>query len=152
MAEPEWARRVRAATAYAGIEQKAMAAHLGMSESTFRRTLSRNLDRYKRNALLAEVADITGLPLAFFTADFTVLEEGENARRALAALDQANRATDASGNVAFSSEQRPIQEVLKAMREFLDRVGEIEGLDEAIRSDQDEEPPSPDGPDPPTGE
>jgi DNA-binding transcriptional regulator YiaG len=73
--EHEWAKRIRAAAAYAGMEQKELAAALGMSVSTLGRHLKANKRPHEIRALSQTVAELTGLPNEFFTVDFSRLAE-----------------------------------------------------------------------------
>lgn len=71
--EHEWARRIKAAAAYAGLERRELAKRLGMSDSTLRRHLVAEKRPHEIRALCQTVAEITGLPYAFFTIDFAQL-------------------------------------------------------------------------------
>lgn len=71
----EWARRIRAAAAYAGLGSAELAGRLGMSDSTLRRHLAAKKRPHEQRALWQTVADITELPEAFFTVDFARLPE-----------------------------------------------------------------------------
>lgn len=74
--QEELAARIRAAQGYAGLDRKAMAKVLNTTPATLDRKLRK---RQEVSALTWDdawaVADATGLPLAFFAADFDRLHE-----------------------------------------------------------------------------
>jgi transcriptional regulator with XRE-family HTH domain len=73
----ELGARVRAARAYADdMSQPALADQIGMGERTLREIESgrRQLQGFEQQVLIQSVASATGLPAAFFTADFRELE------------------------------------------------------------------------------
>lgn len=77
--DDEWAKRIRAAGAYAGLGPGELAKRLGMSDSTLRRHLAAQKRPHEQRALWQTVAQITGLPEAFFTIDFALLENQPDA-------------------------------------------------------------------------
>jgi len=72
----EAAARINAAAAYANYDRAGMAAALGVSPSTYdRMTGKRSGKRGATWAECARVAEVAGLPYAFFGADFLRLSE-----------------------------------------------------------------------------
>lgn len=68
--------RLRAARAYADLDQDAFAVHLETSKATIQRIEggARAIDPEKDRYLLERASKATGLPVAFFIADFSKLE------------------------------------------------------------------------------
>lgn len=75
----EVGRRIAAARAYAGIKSQAKLGELlgGVSQSTMQRLEAggRGLKPYEQRTLLAAIAEVCELPAAWFTADFSRLDE-----------------------------------------------------------------------------
>lgn len=128
VAEQEWAKRVRAAAAYAGIPYNELAERLGMSDSTLRRHLAAKKRPFEQRALWQEVAEITGLPDAFFTVDFNHLE-----------APSAETIRDAVRDELTRPEARDvIVEALVAvgparLREIADQIAEAPALEDLTR-------------------
>lgn len=75
----EVGKRIKAARAYAGISSQETLGELlgGVSQSMIQRLESgdRGLKPYEQRTLLVGIADVCGLPAAWFTADFSRLDE-----------------------------------------------------------------------------
>lgn len=68
----EFTKRLRAARGYAGLSIEALGDAIGFSHVTMRKIETTERPTKKRE--LKEIAEVCGLPLAFFTADWSVLE------------------------------------------------------------------------------
>lgn len=82
----ELAKRIRAAMAYAGVTERELADCIGVSRATISRTVASS--RIPRRMELREIADVCGVPLGFFTADWHHLDEPEDATDDLAELQR----------------------------------------------------------------
>lgn len=118
--DEETVKRIRAAGAYAGLHSEVkLAGALGISKDNLRRIFDgsrpwRELETGEAG-FLQKVADVTNVPIEFFSLGFEPLRGGSSF---------------ATITVPASSMSTPaLVKALSAVRELADQLGEIEGLD-----------------------
>ena len=78
--DDETLARVRAAIAYTGKNWDDFADELGISRQTLGRRLKRDVPDYQHREFLATIAAQAELPLGFFYADLSALDDAPSAR------------------------------------------------------------------------
>lgn len=124
----ELAKRVRAARGYAGISQRELAARLGVDDKTVKRTEAGQRD--PKPPELNAIAEICGLPRAFFTEDLTETFRLAAERNEQLLAEAEHEMADAAGGrhndeALPAGQQREMLTLRDALEPLIDRLDRI---------------------------
>lgn len=125
----ELGARIRAARAYAGLEQDELAARLETSLSTLKRWEygqegKRGRSRFQRKAMIEGVAEVCGLPHEWFEIDFNNLDGGPSTDELFGRMEKMTRDLVRAVTRQFNLQSKRTQELEARLERAIERLEE----------------------------